>query len=110
MSSQPIAAASFPKSYNFQAEADELRGAIPEQDRTYAGPATLETYTVFHGRDGQPKSGVVVARTPVGKRTLGHVPGSDTGTLARLLAADGDPVGAAGTIIAGDPLNLWTFG
>lgn len=110
VSSQPVAAASFPKSYDFQAEADELRGAIPEQDRTYAGPATLETYTVFHGRDGQPKSGVVVALTPEGKRTLGHVPGNDAGTLARLMAADGDPIGAAGTITAGDPLNLWTFG
>lgn len=109
VSSQPIAAASFPKSYDFQAEADELRRAIPEQDRTYAGVATLETYTVFHSRDGQPKSGVVVARTPDGKRTLGHIPGTDTATLARLMAADGDPVGAAGTITAGDPLNLWTF-
>ena len=109
VSSQPIAAASFPRSYDFQAEADALRGAIPAQDRDYAGPATLETYTVFYGRDGQPRSGVVVARTPDGKRTLGHVPGSDEATLARLTASDGDPVGAAGTIGAGDPLNLWAF-
>lgn len=109
VSSQPIAAASFPKSYDFQAEADGLRGAIPAQDREYSGPATVETYTVFYGRDGQPKSGVVVARTPDGKRTLAHVPAADTATLARLTAADGDPVGAAGSISAGDPLFTWAF-
>lgn len=109
VSSQPIAAASFPKSYDFQAEADAARGAIPLQDREYAGPATVETYTVFYGRDGQPKSGVVVARTPEGKRTLGHVPGSDAATLARLTDADGDPIGAAGVITADDPLFTWAF-
>ena len=109
VSSQPIAAASFPRSYDFQAEADAARGAIPEQDRDYTGAATLETFTVFYGRDGQPKSGVVVALTPAGKRTLAHVPGSDAATLERLTAADGDPIGAGGTVLPGDPLRLWAF-
>lgn len=109
VSSRPIPAASFPKSYDFQAEADAARGPIPEQDREYTGPATLETFTVFYGRDGQPRSGVIIARTPDGKRTLGHVPGNDGSTLARLTASDGDPIGAMGTISAGDPLHLWAF-
>ncbi|MEZ5708792.1 MAG: acetyl-CoA acetyltransferase [Blastomonas sp.] len=110
IASQPIAAAQFPKSYDFQAEADALRDPIPDLDRDYAGPAKVESYTVFHRRDGSPRNGVVVAMTPEGKRTLANVPGDDVATLQRLMSADDEPVGAAGTIMASDgPLRRWHF-
>lgn len=109
VSSKPIAAARFPRDYDFQAEADAARGAVPEQVRDYAGPATLETFTVFYGREGTPRSGVVVARTPDSKRTLANVPGDDAETIARL-TADATPVGLAGTVEAGEELMRWRFG
>lgn len=110
VSSQPIPAASFPRSYEFQAEADAARGAIPELDKDYAGPATVETFTVFYGRDSQPRAGVVVAKTPQGKRVLAQVPGTDPKTIARLTSAAGTPVGQSGTITRGEELSRWTFG
>src|SRR3546814_13085096 len=72
---EPIAAASFPQDFDYQAEAEAKRGAVPELVEDYAGPATIESYTIFHGRDGQPKAGVVVARTPTDARTLAHAIG-----------------------------------
>src|SRR3546814_12474179 len=65
----PIPAARFPQDFDYQAEAEDRRGPVPELVEQYAGPATIESYTVFHGRDGNPKAAVVVARTPEGKRT-----------------------------------------
>lgn len=106
---EPIAAARFPRGYDFQGEADAARGPIPELDREHLGPATVESFTVFHHRDGTPRAGVVVARTPTGARTLAHVPGSDGATLAALMVQDGDPVGQAGAIAAGEPLRTWRF-
>lgn len=109
VSSQPIPAASFPRSYDFQAEADAARGPVPDLDKDYVGPATVETFTVFYGRDGQPRAGVVVALTPAGKRVLAQVPGNDAATIERLTSAEGTPVGASGTITRGDDLSRWTF-
>ena len=82
---------------------------MPQLDEAYTGPATVESYTVFYDREGQPRSGVVVARTGEGKRTLAHVPASDAATIARLQGEGAEPVGASGTIKAGEPLRTWTF-
>jgi acetyl-CoA C-acetyltransferase len=109
VSRRPIAAATFPRSYDFQSEADAARAPIPELDREYLGPATVETFTVFHRRDGSCRDGVVVARTPAGARTLAHVPGSDGATLHFLTQGSAEPVGAAGRIEPGDPLRRWHF-
>ncbi|WP_338467861.1 acetyl-CoA acetyltransferase [Novosphingobium sp. ZN18A2] len=109
ISGRPIPAASFPKSYDFQAEADAARGPIPAMAEDYAGPATIETFTVFHHRDGTPRAGVVVARTPSGERTLAHVPGDDTETIARLTSGETEAVGTVGTIEPGEPLRRWRF-
>ncbi len=109
VASQPIPAAQFPRSYDFQAEADAARGSIPELDKEYAGTATVETFTVFYGRDGQPRAGVVVALTPAGKRVLAQVPGNDAETIARLTSAEGTPVGQTGQITRGEELGRWTF-
>lgn len=109
VSGAPIPAATFPRSYDFQAEADAARGAIPVMDEAYTGPAMIETFTVFHHRDGSPKAGVVVARTPSGHRTLVHVPGGDAQTIARLTSGEGEAVGASGRIEPGEPLRRWRF-
>lgn len=111
VSSQPIAAARFPRSFDYQAEADAARGAVPLLDKDYAGLATVESYTVFFRRDGSARSGVVVARTPAGGRTLAHVPGSDEVTLAALMSGEHEPVGRNGSIAAAPEgeLRVWAF-
>src|SRR5690606_8172268 len=97
---QPIAAARFPQDFDYQAEAEARRGAVPELVESYAGPATIETYTIFYDRDGAPRAGVVVARTPEGARTLAHVDVGDTGMLALLTDGVQEPVGTSGQVVA----------
>lgn len=111
ISSQPIAAARFPRSFDYQAEADVVRGAVPMLNKEYTGPATVESYTVFFRRDGSVRSGVVVARTPADERTLAHVPGSAASTLAALMSDESEPVGRSGAIAAATEgeLRIWTF-
>lgn len=112
ISAQPLAAAHFPKSFDYQAAADAARDAVPPLDRDYLGPATIETFTVFHRRDGKMRAGVVVSRTPAGARTLAHVAGGDAATLARLVSPDGTPVGQSGQITAAQAehgLRVWAF-
>lgn len=110
VSSGPIPAASFPRSYDYQAEADVLRDPIPELDRDYTGQAAIESFTVLYGRDGAPRRGVVVALTPDGKRTLAEVTRDDSATIARLTDPEGDLIGALGLIDSADELHRWTFG
>lgn len=102
-----IAAASFPQDFDYQAEAEEKRGPVPELDEGYAGPATIESYTIFYGRDGAPRAGVVVARTPEGKRTLAHVDVGDAAMLAFLTDGKAEPVGTEGRIVALDEGFGW---
>lgn len=96
---EPIAVASFPQDFDYQAEAEAKRGPVPELVEDYAGPASIETYTIFYGRDGQPKAGVVVARTPGGKRTLAHVDVRDAAMLAFLTDGTHEPVGMEGEVV-----------
>lgn len=102
LSNQPIAAAKFPQDFDYQAEADAAREAIPPLDEDYLGPAAVETYTVFYGRDGNPRAAVVVARTPGGARTLAHVDVNDAVMLAFLTDGAAEPVGTVGNIVASD--------
>lgn len=96
----PIAAARFPQDFDYQAEAEAKRGPVPEMVEDYAGVATIESYTLFYGRDGAPKAGVVVARTPEGKRTLAHVDVADAAMLAFLTDGTREPVGSEGQVVA----------
>jgi acetyl-CoA C-acetyltransferase len=57
----------------------------------HEGAATVETYTVVHGRDGAPERGIVLCRTPDDARGWGVTTEPDE--LAGLLA--GDPLGSA---------------
>ena len=107
LGNRPIAAARFPQDFDYQAEAEEKRGPVPELVEDYAGPATIESYTVFYGRDGAPRAGVVVARTPEGQRTLAHVDVRDAAMLAFLTDGTHEPVGTEGRIVALDEGFGW---
>ena len=93
-----------------QTIADEARGDIPELALEYAGPAVLETYTVTYARDADPINGIVIARTPDGKRVMARVPASDSASIAILTSSDANAVGRGGHIwtdIFGKP--VWSF-
>jgi acetyl-CoA C-acetyltransferase len=53
--------------------------AVPTRSITasYAGPATVATYTVAHGRDGSPEWGLVIADLPDRTRTYAKVADAD---------------------------------
>jgi acetyl-CoA C-acetyltransferase len=90
---------SFPQNFDFQAEADELRGAAPPVNEHYVGPATLETYTVFYDRDGAPQGGAVIGRAPGAVRFIAKVPPGDGATIAWLTSGEQEPVGTQGTAV-----------
>ncbi|MBV1918372.1 MAG: acetyl-CoA acetyltransferase [Sphingomonadaceae bacterium] len=96
LSTHPVKGVSFPQDYDFHEEADARRGAIPESDQTYEGPATIETYTVFHSRAGDPTSGVIFALTPQGTRVVSKVEGEDLDMMAFLTDGTVEPVGTSG--------------
>ena len=105
LSTQPLPGAGEPHDFDVQAEADAARGPVPELVKDYAGPAEIETYTVFYARDGSAKTGVVVARTPGGARTLAKV--EDAETIAWLTGGEAEPVGTRGEVIADADMRVW---
>lgn len=98
LSSKSLDAASFPQSFDYQAEADEKRGPVPPLDETYEGGATIESYTVFYDRSGTANAGVVIARTPSGARTLAHIDAEDEAMVQFLTDGKVEPVGAQGRV------------
>jgi hypothetical protein len=81
---------------------------VPALELAYAGPATIETFSVVHDRDGAPAYGSVVGRTPAGARVFGRVDMADTDFVARLESLDASPVGLAGQIsVSEDGLQAW---
>ena len=103
------AGAPLPEDYRLQAQADARRGDVPAFIADYAGPATVETFTLIYQRDGQPEYGGVIARTPQGQRLMARIPPADGPTLAALTDLDAHPVGRSGTVSRLDPRRLrWT--
>ncbi len=100
VSNKPLVAAQFPQNFDYQAEADAARETVPELEKDYVGAGNVETYTVFYGRDGSPKGGVVVARTPNGDRTLAHVDATDGAMVEFLTSGKEEPVGTSGSVVA----------
>jgi acetyl-CoA C-acetyltransferase len=83
--------------------------ALPHPEVTEApeGPASIETYTVVHRREG-PFLGLVIGRDAAGRRFVAQTP-DDPATLAGLEA--GEQVGRSGTVTPGTgeaPINLFT--
>lgn len=108
LTSAPNPALTFPQQFDFQKEADAARGPVPDLDEDYEGPATIETFTVHYGREGAPRLGTIVARTPDGSRTLAAVMPDDVATIAWLTDGREEPVGATGRIEQGrGPLREW---
>ena len=80
--------------------------ALPHPDviEMPQGPATIETYTVIHKREG-PFMGIIVGRDANGRRFVANSPG-DTATLMDL--EQGEQVGRPGTVTQNGTLNLFT--
>jgi acetyl-CoA C-acetyltransferase len=66
----------------------------PEIVERPTGPATIETYTVVHAREGV-RMGIVIGRDAAGRRFVAHTP-DDPKTLLDLEAREG--VDRAGTV------------
>jgi acetyl-CoA C-acetyltransferase len=104
----PARALTAPASFDVQAEADEGRPPPPPLLESYAGPGTVETYTVFYDRAGAPTFGVVIASTPAGERFLARIEGADDGAVRFFTSGEQEPVGAPGQAVAGaDGLTHW---
>lgn len=87
------------RSDDVQAEVDKVEST--PVDRDYAGPVTVEAYTVMHDHDG-PEFGLCAAKTPAGARTWGKVTDTDR---AEQMTRD-DAIGAAGELDADGILTL----
>ena len=77
----------------YQGEIDAL--PAPERTETPEGPATIETYTVIHSRDGY-RMGIVIGRDSAGRRFVANTPGGDAAIMASLEAVES--VGRTGTV------------
>jgi acetyl-CoA C-acetyltransferase len=67
----------------------------PELVEMADGPASIETYTVIHGREGEPERGAVIGRLADGRRFLAVVRG-DRGVLEAM--EQREQVGQRGTV------------
>jgi acetyl-CoA C-acetyltransferase len=108
LSTVQIACASFPQDFDYQAEADSRRGNVPELKQDYVGPASIESFTVFHDRHGTPDAGVVIALGDRCERSLAHIDVSDAQALAFFTDGLAEPVGQLGQIVdRGEAGRFW---
>lgn len=108
LTTRPQPAGTFPQDYDCQAEADARRGKTPELVDGYEGPAEIETYTVIYDREAQPKFGVVLARTPDGRRAIARVPAEDEAMIAFLTSGQSEPVGTGGQVVREGEFSRWS--
>ena len=101
LSRTPLGPNIFPQDFDYQAQADSLRGPVPPVQEEYLGPATVETYTVLYDREGSPQQGAVIGRAPSGARFIAKIPATDGATIHWLTSGEQEPVGAAGTAVRG---------
>ena len=97
----------FPQNFDFQAQADALRGPAPPVQEDYLGPATVETYTVLYDREGTAQQGAIIGRAPNGARFIAKVPADDTATIRWLTSGEQEPVGMPGTAVKGADGDTW---
>lgn len=108
LGSRPPHASMLTDDYSAQAEADIRTGSVPPLRLDHEGPATLETHTVLYGRDGAPKHGVVIARTPLGGRVLARVDPGERATIAVLTDFERTAIGREGLVTrTGDGVPHW---
>lgn len=110
LSRDPAIATQSPHDPSVQTEADAKRGRAPVLLHTYTGEARIKSYTVFYGRDGAAKSGVIVAVTPSSETVLTYVDRMDTDLIAFLTDGRREPVGVTGRVATDDEgVNHWRF-
>jgi acetyl-CoA acetyltransferase len=103
-------AAGFDAQSDRQSIAESRRGPVPVLDPAYVGAATVETFSVPFGRDGLPRFGAVIARTPAGARVLARVAAADAVALESLCSETRSPVGVCGHVTqTNDGLLSWRF-
>ncbi len=102
LGSRPPPMAMLSDDYGAQAEAEVRMGMVPPLAPDHTGPATVETHTVIYGRDGNPKHGVVIARTPQGGRLLTRVDPGERASIAVLTDLDRTAIGREGTVTQAD--------
>jgi acetyl-CoA C-acetyltransferase len=107
LSRTPPAPNIFPQIFDFQAEADSLRGPVPSVQEDYLGPATVETYTVLYDREGRPQHGAIIGRAPHGARFIAKVPAADAATIGWLTSGEQEPVGMPGAAVKGTDGDTW---
>ena len=90
-----------PKQYQPRIDAEPH----PELAAGASGPATVETYTVQHDRDGTPAIGIVVARLGDGRRCWANI--TDTTVLERI--EQQELIGSAGHVSHDDATQVNTF-
>jgi acetyl-CoA C-acetyltransferase len=94
-STEPPGAGAF-RHADVQAEVDALPSRTHAVD--YEGPATVESYTVMHERDGSPAQAIVACLVPDGNRALANTTDPD---LMKALTTEDDMVGRPCTVTAG---------
>jgi acetyl-CoA C-acetyltransferase len=104
---QPQKAGTFPQDFDYQSEAEDLRGSVPVMLEVYSGPAKIETYTVFYDRMGAVRHGIVIARTPSGQRTVAKVMSEDMECISALTSGSAEPVGRTGSVRRDGDINIW---
>jgi acetyl-CoA C-acetyltransferase len=84
-STEPGATVTPPDHDAVQATLDAAHPPVSIED-VYAGPATVATYSVVHGRDGAPEWGLAVCDLPDGQRAYAKV--LDPALLAAMEATE----------------------
>jgi hypothetical protein len=102
LGSKPPRPGALQDGYSVQSTADARRHRVPRMVGLHTGPATMETFTVIHERDGTPKHGVVIARTVEGGRLVARVDADARASIAALLDREVSPVGSLGVVSLGD--------
>lgn len=71
------------------------------------GTATIETYTIIHGKDGKPSTAVIIGRLADDSRCIAASNDGDTATLNKMV--ESDPLGAAIQVRAEEKSNRFVF-
>ncbi len=91
-----------------QEAAEAARATVPVLALDYAGPATIETFSIVYDRDGAPSHGSIIGLTPARERVFARIAMADAGFVGRLLSLEASPVGLAGAVSVGeDGLQDW---
>lgn len=88
----------------YQKQIEDL--ASPEVIETPDGPATIETYTVVHAREGR-RMGIVIGRDAQNRRFVANTPKGDTAMMIDLESREG--VGRHGLVRHEGGRNIFTL-